>query len=55
LPIVGHRSPNWEPEPLRWIGTRYVQRTLRKRDEEMERTGVAPRRRSLAERLWQRS
>ena len=20
LPIVGHRSPMWEPEPLRWIG-----------------------------------
>jgi glycine/D-amino acid oxidase-like deaminating enzyme len=20
LPWVGHRSPNWEPEPLRWIG-----------------------------------
>ncbi|MBU3688120.1 MAG: FAD-dependent oxidoreductase [Acidimicrobiales bacterium mtb01] len=20
LPIVGHRSPTWEPEPLRWIG-----------------------------------
>lgn len=20
LPLVGHRSPGWEPEPLRWIG-----------------------------------
>lgn len=20
LPIVGHRSPSWEPEPLRWLG-----------------------------------
>jgi glycine/D-amino acid oxidase-like deaminating enzyme len=20
LPWVGHRSPNWEPEPLRWLG-----------------------------------
>jgi glycine/D-amino acid oxidase-like deaminating enzyme len=20
LPWVNHRSPNWEPEPLRWIG-----------------------------------
>lgn len=20
LPIVGHRSPDWEPEPLRWLG-----------------------------------
>ena len=22
LPWVGHRSPNWEPEPLRWLGVR---------------------------------
>jgi len=22
LPWVGHRSPQWEPEPLRWLGTR---------------------------------
>ncbi len=21
LPWVGHRSPDWEPEPLRWLGT----------------------------------
>ena len=22
LPVVGHRSRRWEPEPLRWIGAR---------------------------------
>ena len=22
LPWVGHRSPSWEPEPLRWLGVR---------------------------------
>ena len=22
LPWVGHQSPRWEPEPLRWIGVR---------------------------------
>ncbi len=22
LPWVGHRSPQWEPEPLRWLGTK---------------------------------
>jgi hypothetical protein len=22
LPWVGHRSRNWEPEPLRWLGVR---------------------------------
>ncbi|MGH2345018.1 MAG: NAD(P)/FAD-dependent oxidoreductase, partial [Chloroflexota bacterium] len=26
LPMVGHRSRRWEPEPLRWLGQRYVQR-----------------------------
>src|SRR5579884_511077 len=25
LPFVDHQSPNWEPEPLRWLGVRYVQ------------------------------
>ena len=20
LPWVGHRSPSWEPEPMRWLG-----------------------------------
>lgn len=25
LPSVGNRSPQWEPEPARWLGVRYVQ------------------------------
>jgi len=25
LPLVQHRSPNWEPEPLRWMAVRYMQ------------------------------
>jgi glycine/D-amino acid oxidase-like deaminating enzyme len=25
LPLVRHRSPNWEPEPLRWMAVRYMQ------------------------------
>ena len=31
LPWVGHRSPDWEPEPLRWIGvnTRKLQARIR--------------------------
>jgi glycine/D-amino acid oxidase-like deaminating enzyme len=51
LPIVGHRSPLWEPEPLRWLGVRYVQRAFARLDDEGERTGRAPTGRSLAERL----
>jgi glycine/D-amino acid oxidase-like deaminating enzyme len=51
LPMVGHRSRRWEPEPLRWLGQRYVQRSLRRLDEKAERTGEAPTGRTLAERL----
>src|SRR3989442_10026235 len=51
LPIVGHRSPLWEPEPLRFLGVRYVQRAFARLDEAGERTGKPPSRRTLAERL----
>ncbi|MDB5074136.1 MAG: dependent oxidoreductase [Chloroflexi bacterium] len=51
LPIVGHTSPNWEPEPFRWIGVRYVQEALKRIDDRAERTGKAPTGRTLAERL----
>jgi len=26
LPLVGHRSPRWEPEPLRWFGVNLMSR-----------------------------
>ena len=26
LPMVGHQPRPWEPEPLRWLGVRFVQR-----------------------------
>jgi len=51
LPMVGHRPRHWEPEPIRWLGVRFVQRGLRKLDDKAERTGQAPTGRSLAERL----
>lgn len=51
LPMVGHRSRRWEPEPLRWLGARVVQRGLQRVDERAERTGEPPTGRSLAERL----
>ncbi|MBI1951609.1 MAG: FAD-dependent oxidoreductase, partial [Acidobacteria bacterium] len=51
LPIAGHRSPSWEPEPLRWLGVRYVQRAMARLDEIGERTGRAPTGSTLAERL----
>lgn len=51
LPMAGHRSRRWEPEPLRWLGARYVQHALARLDRRAERTGRAPTGRSLAERL----
>lgn len=51
LPTVNHRSPRWEPEPLRWLGIRYAQEGFARLDREAERTGRAPSGRTLAERL----
>ena len=51
LPCVNHRSPNWEPEPFRYLGVHYIQRAYWNIDRQAERTGVPPSGRSLAERL----
>lgn len=51
LPMTGHRSRRWEPEPLRWLGARYMQRAFSAIDARAARTGRPPTGRSLAERL----
>ena len=51
LPLVNHRSPNWEVEPFRWIGIRYAQWAIGGLDAKAERTGTPPSGRSLAERI----
>lgn len=51
LPMVDHRSRRWEPEPLRWLGARYLQGALTRLDARTARTGEPPSGRSLAERL----
>jgi glycine/D-amino acid oxidase-like deaminating enzyme len=51
LPMVGHRSRGWEPEPLRWLGARYVMTALTRLEARVERTGRRPTGRSLGERL----
>ncbi|HEY3334693.1 MAG TPA: FAD-dependent oxidoreductase [Candidatus Limnocylindrales bacterium] len=51
LPLVNHRSRDWEIEPLRWIGVRYAQWAVGRLDANAERTGTPPTGRSLAERL----
>ncbi|MFN8590653.1 MAG: FAD-dependent oxidoreductase [Thermomicrobiales bacterium] len=51
LPTVNHRSPLWEPEPLRWLGIRYAQEGFAKLDREAERTGKPPTGKTLVEKL----
>ncbi len=51
LPMVGHRSPSWEPEPLRWLAVRHIQEAYSRLDARAERTGRPPDGRSLVERL----
>ncbi|GAB7004352.1 FAD-binding oxidoreductase [Nocardioides sp. AN3] len=46
LPWVGHQSPRWEPEPLRWLGINAGLRAMTLADAEERLTG----RRSLAAR-----
>ena len=43
LPWVGHRSPRWEPEPLRWLGINAGLRLARLADREEARTGAPAR------------
>ncbi|MDY6998668.1 MAG: FAD-binding oxidoreductase, partial [Actinomycetota bacterium] len=44
LPWVGHRSRNWEPEPLRWIGVRGMYLAYKAADwhEARGRAGTSP-------------
>ena len=49
LPLVNHRSPNWEPEPFRWLGVRYTQAALGRVDRLAQQSGRPPRGRSLEE------
>ncbi len=39
LPWVGHQSPPWEPEPLRWLGLNAGLRVMSVADQEERRTG----------------
>ncbi len=48
LPMANHRSPNWEPEPLRFIGVRYTQQAFAGIDDKADRTGKPPSGPSLA-------
>jgi glycine/D-amino acid oxidase-like deaminating enzyme len=47
LPWVGHRSPRWEPEPLRWLGVNTSLRVMTGADAAESRTGRPSRRAAL--------
>ena len=51
LPWVGHRSPRWEPEPLRWLGVSAALRVMTSADAVEHRTGRPARRAALMGRL----
>ncbi|MGH9176064.1 MAG: NAD(P)/FAD-dependent oxidoreductase, partial [Vicinamibacterales bacterium] len=51
LPMTTHTPRKWEPEPLRFLGVRFVQRGFEQLDAKAERTGVAPNGKSLVERI----
>lgn len=51
LPWVGHRSPRWEPEPLRWLGVNAGLRMMAAADAEEARTGRPSWRAALFSRL----
>jgi glycine/D-amino acid oxidase-like deaminating enzyme len=43
LPWVGHRSPRWEPEPLRWLGANAALHAMTWADRVEARTGRSSR------------
>jgi glycine/D-amino acid oxidase-like deaminating enzyme len=51
LPMVGHHSRPWEPEPLRFLAARWLQGASLRLDEKAARTGRPLTGRSLTERL----
>lgn len=51
LPMAGHIPRNWEPEPLRWLAVRGIQRGLERADRRSERSGRSPTGRNLTVRL----
>ncbi|MEV6928881.1 FAD-dependent oxidoreductase [Dactylosporangium sp. NPDC051485] len=51
LPWVGHRSPLWEPEPLRWLGVNTSLRVMTAADASEARTGRPSKRAALMSRV----
>ncbi len=54
LPWVNHQSPDWEPEPLRWLGHRALTGIARSSDRVERRQATGARRTALLDRLLNR-
>lgn len=54
LPMVTHEPKLWEPEPLRYMGVTYVRNSHYKIEEEAERVGHYPEKKTLAQRFYDR-
>jgi glycine/D-amino acid oxidase-like deaminating enzyme len=42
LPLSDHQPPAWEPEPLRWLGVRYIQNGFKRMDDARDTGRPAP-------------
>jgi glycine/D-amino acid oxidase-like deaminating enzyme len=52
LPMATHRSRDWEPEPLRWLGSKVVMGGYQRMEEQAEKMGTYPEKPTLAQRLF---
>ena len=52
LPMTTHQTKPWEPEPLRWLGVKFVTLSRKRMMDKVERTGRYPEKPTLAQRLW---
>jgi glycine/D-amino acid oxidase-like deaminating enzyme len=52
LPMTRHQSPEWEPEPLRWMGTTFVRKSLQRAEKQAEKRGRYSDKPTLAQRIW---
>jgi len=52
LPMTTHQAPDWEREPLRWLGVTLVRKRLAAEQRKWERLGRFPDKPTLAQRIW---
>ena len=52
LPMARHQSPDWELEPLRWMGATFVRKSLQRVEKQAEKQGRYPDKPTLAQRIW---